>query len=87
MHRPSPVLRSTVAQVKAQIKLRFTSAIGKPAVCTRSFSLTQKPQKRECVAAPPTEPSLVARGLLARRRGAEPPLPDACVLRRSGRRA
>ena len=34
-------------QVKGQIKLRFTSANKRPAVCTRSFSLTQKPQKRE----------------------------------------
>ena len=36
-----------LAQVKAQIKLRFTAATKKAAVCTRSFSLVQKPQKRE----------------------------------------
>ena len=35
------------SQVKAQIKLKFTSALSKPAVCQRSFSLTQKPQRRE----------------------------------------
>ena len=33
--------------MKAQIKLKFTSANKKPALCNRSFSLTQKPQKRE----------------------------------------
>ena len=35
------------SQVKAQIKLKFTSALGKPAVCQRSFSLTQKAQSRQ----------------------------------------
>ncbi len=34
-------------QVKAQIKLKFTTATGRPAVCTRSFSLVQKPSKKE----------------------------------------
>ena len=36
-----------VTQVKAQIKLRFTSANKRAAVCARSFSLTQKAAKRE----------------------------------------
>ena len=35
------------SQVKAQIKLKLTTMAKKPAVVTRSFSLTQKPQKRE----------------------------------------
>ena len=35
------------SEVKAQIKLKFTTATGKPAVCTRSFSLVQKPQRKE----------------------------------------
>ena len=35
------------SEVKGQIKLKLTTANRKPAVCTRSFSLTQKPQKRE----------------------------------------
>ena len=36
-----------IAEVKAQIKLKFKNVLGKDAVCQRSFSLTQKPQKRE----------------------------------------
>ncbi len=35
-------------EVKAQIKLRFRNAAGKPIVITRSLSLTQKPNKQEC---------------------------------------
>ena len=33
--------------MKAQIKLKFPSALKKPAMCERSFSLTQKANKRE----------------------------------------
>jgi DNA repair protein RAD50 len=36
-----------VAEVKAQIMLKFRTQIGKDAVCQRSFALTQKAQKRE----------------------------------------
>jgi DNA repair protein RAD50 len=35
------------SEVKAQIKLKFTTATGRPAVCTRSFSLVQKTTKKE----------------------------------------
>ena len=35
------------AEVKAQIRLKFTSLNGQPVVCVRSFSLTQKPTKKE----------------------------------------
>ena len=38
---------SSALQVKAQIKLRFVGANKKHAVVNRSFSLTQKPSKRE----------------------------------------
>jgi len=34
-------------EVKAQIRLKFTSLIGQPVVCVRSFSLTQKATKKE----------------------------------------
>ena len=34
-------------EIKAQIKIKFKSATGKPAVAERSFSLTQKTSKRE----------------------------------------
>jgi hypothetical protein len=36
-----------MAQVKAQIKLKITTALKQPAICERSFSLTQKANKRE----------------------------------------
>ena len=41
-----PSLHST-AEVKGQIKLKLTSVLGKPMVCTRNFTLTQKPNKKE----------------------------------------
>jgi DNA repair protein RAD50 len=55
MHAPSPlqsnhrvVLAPPVrSQVKGQIKLLFTAANKKQAMCSRSFSLTQKPTRRE----------------------------------------
>ena len=34
-------------EVKAQVKLKFTSATGKPVICMRNFSLTQKRDKTE----------------------------------------
>ena len=34
-------------EVKAQVKLKFTSATGKPVICMRNFSLTQKRDKKE----------------------------------------
>ena len=44
---PTPLPCSRRHQVKAQIKIRFTSVAAKPVVCTRSFSLTQKATKME----------------------------------------
>jgi len=35
-------------EVKAQIKMKFCSASGKPVVCTRSLQLTQKQNRQEC---------------------------------------
>ena len=34
-------------EAKAQVKLKFTSATGKPVICMRNFSLTQKRDKKE----------------------------------------
>mmetsp|Transcript_39623 Transcript_39623/g.74414 ORF Transcript_39623/g.74414 Transcript_39623/m.74414 type:complete len:1331 (-) Transcript_39623:619-4611(-) len=34
-------------EVKAQVKLRFRTVTGRPVICIRSFSLTQKASKRE----------------------------------------